>query len=382
MLNLVSKNKSIKSSNRRIDLINKSVLPTLQEKIDQAEKQNQNPFHDFNDIEILQWFLLKREYLDETKDRSERTIREYERELKQFVQYLLAYAEDIRIDIDNIKEGSLFKSLDKRHIRRYQEWLVTRSPYVLKHGPYSPATIARKTTILKSFLHFLYKEGYIEKPIHEGLKKATVRKDDRPNRDLGPQEIKQLLDYFRENHHPIAFAIIHILVTTGIRNEEFCRLKGKDLKFDTISGGYYLDILGKGNKRRQVPLREKTVESIRLFRKARGLKDIGEIDTEEPLFTTNQGRPYSPSYLSQYLKKVIYQTDLPFLKNLSLQITPHTFRHSFSIISRLSGADVYQIMRSLGHEKIETTMIYLEKIFEKENHVIHQWNKEIFGEYI
>ena len=44
--------------------------------------------------------------------------------------------------------------------------------------------------------------------------------------------------------------------------------------------------------------------------------------------------------------------------------------------------DIYQIMRSLGHEKIETTMIYLEKIFEKERHAIHGWNPEVFGEYI
>ena len=39
-------------------------------------------------------------------------------------------------------------------------------------------------------------------------------------------------------------------------------------------------------------------------------------------------------------------------------------------------------MRSLGHEKIETTMIYLEKVFEKEQHAIHDWNPDVFGKYI
>lgn len=39
-------------------------------------------------------------------------------------------------------------------------------------------------------------------------------------------------------------------------------------------------------------------------------------------------------------------------------------------------------MISLGHEKIETTMIYLEKVFAKERHAIHQWKPEVFGEYI
>ena len=44
--------------------------------------------------------------------------------------------------------------------------------------------------------------------------------------------------------------------------------------------------------------------------------------------------------------------------------------------------DLYVIMRSLGHERIETTMIYLEKVFEKERHAIHDWDDTIFGEYI
>ena len=37
--------------------------------------------------------------------------------------------------------------------------------------------------------------------------------------------------------HPIAFAMIHILTTTGLRNEEFCNLKVGDLQYDSINGG-------------------------------------------------------------------------------------------------------------------------------------------------
>lgn len=42
------------------------------------------------------------------------------------------------------------------------------------------------------------------------------------------------------------FAIVHVLSTTGIRNEEFCKLQVNDLKRDTILGGHYLEIIGKG----------------------------------------------------------------------------------------------------------------------------------------
>ena len=76
-----------------------------------------------------------------------RTVREYERELLLFIEQLFTYSAEIDVDIAYIIEGSLFKSLQSRHLRRYQEWLATESPYVLRKGSYSPATLERKTTI-------------------------------------------------------------------------------------------------------------------------------------------------------------------------------------------------------------------------------------------
>nr|WP_281177271.1 site-specific integrase [Peribacillus loiseleuriae] len=135
-------------------------------------------------------------------------------------------------------------------------------------------------------------------------------------------------------------------------------------------------------KKCQIPLKEKGINSIRMFRYARGMKPLDQAAPESPLFTTNTGRAYSPSYLSQYLTKIIQESELPFLNHRSSLIGPHTFRHAFAIISHLNGVDLYQIMRSLGHSQVQTTLIYLEKIFEKERHAIHSWKPEIFGEYI
>lgn len=100
-----------------------------------------------------------------------------------FVEQLLLHSAEIDLDVAYIIEGSLFKSLQSRHIRRYQEWLATKSPYVLRKGAYSAATLER--------------------------------------RDL---------------EHPIMFTIVHVLTTTGIRNEEFCTLQIKNLKVDGILG--------------------------------------------------------------------------------------------------------------------------------------------------
>lgn len=367
----------------KIRLDNRSIVSELQMRLDEAEQNKAAPFSDFTDVEMLLWYLYRREHLNQDHEKSERTVQEYKRELLLFIQQVLEHGDEIQIDMKEVVEGSLFKSLEKRHIRRYQEWLATKSPYVLKKGSYSPATLSRKTAILRSFLRYLFDQQYISEPIHEGLFTANVRKDDRPNRDLGPNEVVQLLRYFKGINHPIVFGLIHVLTTTGIRNEELCRLTVKDLKYDSIHGGYYLDVLGKGNKRREIPLKEKVVESIRAFRNARGLKDWTVADPNDPLFTTNTHRGYSPSYLSQYLTKMIHESGLPFISQMQTSVSPHVFRHSLAIISYMSKADIYLISRSLGHEKIETTVIYLQKIIDREQHAIHKWEDiEILGGFI
>ncbi|MCK1995345.1 tyrosine-type recombinase/integrase [Peribacillus muralis] len=381
MYELVAKTKDLQIRAWKKNLSDISIH-TLQERLDTSEKNGQDPFINFSDVDMLQWFLQRREHLNQKHEKSTRTIQAYEQELLQFIVQLLTYSTEIDIDLEKVVDGSLFKSLSPRHIRRYQVWLSEKSPYVVTKGAYSVATLSRKTTIIKRFLKFLFETGYITDPIHEGFYKISIRKDERPNRDLGPKEVIQILDYFKEINHPIVFSIIHILTMTGMRNEEFTRLRVKDLQYDSITSTYFLEVLGKGNKRRQIPLKEKGMISIRMFRSARGLDDIDVAVGEAPLFTTNTGRAYSPSYLSQCITKAIKESGLPFLKFRSSSIGPHTFRHAFAIISHLNGVDVYQIMKSLGHEQLSTTEIYLEKVFEKERHAIHLWKSDVFGEYI
>ena len=381
MIQIVSKSE-IQINNLKFELNDLSTLSNLQNRLDVAEKNRQPDFHDFSDTDMLKWFLYERRHLNMKNERTAGTITEYKRELVMFIEQLLTNSAEIDVDMDYIIEGSLFKSLQSRHLRRYQEWLATESPHVISKGPYSPATLERKTTIIKSFFAFLHKVRYIQEPIHEGLRIASVRKDDRPNRDLGPVDVIAILNTFKDINHPIMFGIVHVLTTTGMRNEEFCRLQVKDIKIDGIQKSYYLDVLGKGNKRRHIPLKDKVVTSIREYRAARGLTTFEHSQPDMPLFTTNTGRAFSPSYLSQYVSAQISGTIQLKLSDPSLNITPHIFRHAFAIISKLHGVDIYDIMRSLGHEKIETTMIYLEKIFEKERHAIHAWKSNQFGEYI
>ena len=372
---------NIEISKLNFQLMQNDRLPYLQDLVDESEKLKNNAFSYFSDTDMLIWYLYQSKHLDKTHGRSLRTINEYRRELEQFINFFMQYHHEMNVYIEDVVEGSLFKSLLPQHMRKYQEWLATKSPYALKNGAYAHSTIERKTTILKSFFSFLQRVDYIKEPLAQGFKIANTRKEERPNRDLGPNAVVDLLDGFWKEQHYVMFTIVHVLTTTGIRNEEFCTLKVKDIRENTILGGYTLKVIGKGNKEREIPLKKKVLESIELFRKVRGLSPLKTASREDPLFTTNRKKAYKPNYLSTYVSKEI-STLYKASGEEAIKITPHYFRHAFAIISRINNVDVYSIMRSLGHEHLKTTEIYLEKVFATENHAIHSWKPELFGEYI
>ena len=352
----------------------------LEEKIDAAERDGRERFAYFTDLDVIHWFLYAEEALDASDERSERTTREYEMELTQFVTNMLTYGDAIGLDLDpDVARESLFQAFDVRHVRRYQRWLKEESPFVQKNGSYAKATLARKTNILSHFFSSLYEARYITRPLHHGLKRASMRADDRPNRDLHTSDVIQLLDTFRAIDHPVMYAIVQTLVTTGMRNEELCRLMIGDVK--QWAHDPYVRVTGKGNKRRDIPLKPSTCRAIDACRAVRGMAPVASSDPEEPLFVTSRGRAYSPSYLAQYVKKEIERIRPLLSLETEAVLTPHVFRHAFAIISHEQGVDVFDIMRSLGHEKIETTMIYLQKVFERERHASTQWKTTANGHW-
>lgn len=339
-------------------------------------------FQDFNDIEMIYYYVHNQKNIDEAKNKSERTKVEYLRELIHFSKHLVDFNLKIPLNIQ-IKEGSLFKALEEYHLEKYQKWLVDEAPMLLyRKKKFTATTLAKKTTIIKGFIKFLYDVRYIDKNITVGLKAATVKKEDLPNRDLSPNGVLELLKFLKNENHPILFGIIHVLVTTGIRNSEFCQLKVRDLKFNFSTGDYYLEVEGKGNKNRICVIKPKVFQSIVDFRKLRGLDTKLSNSDRNALFTTNTGRPYTNSYFSTYLKNAIARIPLEVLKERDNPIGPHTFRHAFAIISHYSGANILDISRSLGHEDITTTGIYLAKVFEQERNALHQWKNSVLREYV
>jgi len=107
----------------------------------------------------------------------------------------------------------------------------------------------------------------------------------------------------------------------------------REVYLDSLSGHYQLKGIGKGGKKFDKLLHPSLYERILAFRERR---HVSTVDTG-PLFPTKNGDYYQYKNLSNYIVRIIERTELPFVKEWTDRITPHYFRHFYTIYSRQQG---------------------------------------------
>lgn len=305
--------------------------------------------------------------MDEKKNRKEDTKKSYVSEILSFCQCMVQRAEEFEINGEEVQQNaSLLKTLKSWHIRKYNNWLKE-----VKNGrnesKYAVATLVKKTVLIRSFLKPLYGFGYIEKPIHEELQRANVNSQDRPNRDLSYDEVMKILGFYKDRGHLVNYTILLALASTGARIQELCTARVKDLYYD---GKYWLRVIGKGDKVRELFISEHLYQCLCEMRKRRGFETVLNRGDDSPLFMNQRGNFYNAKTLSNQVTDMVKNTNLDFLRYRENPITAHTFRHAFAIMAVEQGnADLYHLMQTLGHEDIQTTKIYLEKHMKRKNNV-------------
>jgi len=335
--------------------------------VDIVDESGQSDYSMFNDLEMVYLYVHQKKDLNEKKNRAQNTKKEYLRDLLLFYKQLVEQAENIGLEIVDFNYD-LLRNLNHRHMRKFQEWMKD-APLGKSGKPYSVATLSRKTIIIRGFFSFLYSNHYIPLALHEKMLSSNVRQEDRPNKEMSSVEVIQLINYFRT--HPILSGLISVLATTGIRIRELCTAKVSDLAY--LDGDYWLTVMGKGQKERQVLIHPNVMEKIKEFRKRRRLDYKLDSGDHSPIFTTAKGNAYDYKYLSNYLIRKINAADLEFIKMRKKPITPHTLRHGFALISADQGADILTIQESLGHSDIRTTQIYLKRKMSRKRNAAHAW---------
>ncbi len=141
-------------------------------------------------------------------------------------------------------------------------------------------------------------------------------------------------------------AIIETLYGCGLRVSELVSLRITDIHY---SEGF-VTVTGKGNKQRLVPISNKALKEIDLYKKDRDRLPV--IYDQNIMFLNRRGRKLTRAMIFTIIK------DLAAKAGIRKKISPHTFRHSFATHLVEGGADLRAVQEMLGHESILTTEIY------------------------
>ena len=145
-------------------------------------------------------------------------------------------------------------------------------------------------------------------------------------------------------------ALLLVAIQTGLRVSELTGLRCGDIQLTT---GPHVRCLGKGRKNRITPLTPTTTAVLEVWLAERAG------NPGDPVFPTARGGRLSRDGLDHRLTKYI---DIAAQRCPTLQekhVTPHTLRHTAAMRLLHAGVDTTVIALWLGHERVETTQIYL-----------------------
>lgn len=207
---------------------------------------------------------------------------------------------------------------------------------------------ARIISGIKTFFRFLKMEGYID--TNPSLLLETPSIGRKLPDTLTIEEIDSMIDAIDLTHEQAVrnHAIIEMLYGCGLRVSELI-----DLRISRIfPDPGYVQVLGKGNKERIVPISEHTLQHVKAYLEERGNIDV-KPGNDDILFLNRRGRKLTRVMVFYIIR------NLAEAAGIKKSVSPHTLRHSFATHLLEGGANLRAIQQMLGHENIATTEIYI-----------------------
>jgi integrase/recombinase XerD len=284
-------------------------------------------------INIKDAHLEFRKYLTENK-RSLSTIVAYSKDIEQLTNFL---QELLKSNIHEITKGDLESFLSK----------------MTKNG-YTPKSISRKLNSIRTFYRFLKGNGYVTDD--PSLLVAHPRYQLAAPRILTPTEYRALRDASRSDAR--MFAIIELLLQTGIRIGELANLKLSDIQKEQIHIASF-----EKHEERMVPLNSKAQEALKKYLELRSNLPAG--GNSEHLFITKSGKPFLIRNIRTSVERYFRLAEI---KNAKV----NDLRHTFVAHHLKHGVSLVLISKILGHKRISTTERYLEFVKDraKENNIL------------
>jgi integrase/recombinase XerC len=238
------------------------------------------------------------------------------------------------------------RDVKPHHIRRWAGQLHLKG--------LAPGSIAIELSAWRGFYRWLGRDGHVVlNPV------AGVRAPKAPKplpKALAVDQAVLLADQFDKAAAPLLEARDHcmteLLYGCGLRVSE---LLGLDAQASSKAAGWIdvpdttAHVLGKGSKRRSVPVGSAALRALAAWLEVRGeMAAVGEA----ALFVSNRGTRLTASQVRSRLKLRAMKAGLP------THVHPHMLRHSFASHLLQSSGDLRAVQELLGHASITTTQVY------------------------
>lgn len=151
--------------------------------------------------------------------------------------------------------------------------------------------------------------------------------------------------------------IMTFLFDTGMRNAELCGLRMSDIRES------YINILGKGNKERHVPITAFMYKYMVRYSNTRERYIKNKINYDvDYLFLSQKGKKLTPETVERIVKECGKACKI----RQEIRISPHTCRHYYAQTQLKNGCDLFTVSKLLGHSNINITKRYLQSMHDED----------------
>ena len=242
------------------------------------------------------------------------------------------YANDLKDFIIFLEESGITRAGELRtlHVDRYLA--------KLDEVGYSGSTRKRKAITFRSFLSFLYRDGYLSNDIS---RQVILPFPEYPvPRILTQTEYQKLLQACSNNVRDQA--IITLLLQTGIRLSELTRLAISDIHIPVS-----INIAGSNSRKgRTIPLNSKVCGALQAYILTRP-------DTYNPkLFLNRFGQPLGDRGVQKLIMQYYRQAGI-------VGTSVNSLRHTFAVQHIAKGTNLKTIKEVMGHKDIRSLEVYI-----------------------
>lgn len=275
---------------------------------------------------------------------------------------------DSFINSQDVKQSS--KLLYRRTLKQFFTW-VTKKSYSLSEIA-RPQLLEYKEELLASGMSSLTVGSYITSVrrfyewteankfypnIAKGIK-SPKRKQQFKKQPLLPSQATALLNYY-EGKVLRDYAIINLLLRTGLRTVEIMRAKVEDITYKGSQRVLLVQGKGRDEKDNFVLLTDKTYKPIEVY-----LATRGPVTGSEPLFTSTSNNSSGDSLTTRSISYIAKEG----LKAIGLNekaFTAHSLRHTTAVNILRAGGSLETAQFTLRHSNPATTQIYTSTLNEE-----------------